>query len=360
MPAKAILSNQWYRPGETPVYIAYILRNGMPITRNDVYFAGVRDEDPNSPTFDEPLGETPEVITMTHMERRDGVRNGVIVNDWFPVRYQGGTLEDIPISRACIFDTPLEITADVLAHIHNRDEFEASFSDGLYNFIYIPLNGHRYYPKYNSDPDEGYRTVFKIQLLKPVLDDTTGEQINAEKDTMDIVTFQSFSAVHINRTGGPILTREPTEEVPYGEDILLVGHLYSKYKEPEQSLQENPDDPDGDYVLLTNPDRGKVILKEPIREQIEEVYLTVFHVQTSQRIIDRIRIVDQISWEDTVIPFLAGTESFDHNFVYKFATNQLSIAGMYRFRFEVEANRDLINEAENNILCVFDVDVMVV
>ena len=312
MPAAAVISNQVYRPGETPIFMALIVKgDGTPLTRADV-------KDIDNETM-------MEYITVTHMEKRDGIKNGIIVHDWFPVEHPEGYLEDIPISRFCIYDTlvPIDET-DALVYIQGvgKTPWDRSVTPIThYNFVYIPVDGHRYYPRYGE-----YQTVFKFELLN---------------GGIDIVPFKSF-ANDQDVDGNDILVRE-SSEVLYGEDILFEGELYTKFKEPEQK-----DDGQGNLILniVNNVDqRGRLDLADTFK-YTENVYLSVFNVTTNQRLINKEPLDACVIIPDAIV------DDGDKNFYYTFPTTRLPMAGLYRFRFEVKAME--------SIVCTFDIDVSVI
>ena len=297
MPA-IINSNQVYRAGECPIFVGYITDlNGEPITYNEV-----------------------TSISVTHTQERDGIRNGIIVTSWFPVEAPDGRFEDIDIDKTNVLDKLISVN-DLSVHVQN-------FNPALqqYNFLYIPFNGHRYYPN-----DGSYRTVFRLTL---------------NNGQTDIITFES-TASEVDSDDNPILHVE-SDVFNFGENIEFSGVLYVKYREPHLLPDET-----------LNPDYGKVVFPNTKMSNgslwmegnvIEEVYLTVFDVQTAQRLIYREALgLDCIAVNDTT-----------YDLDYTFSTNRLPIAGTYRFRFEISAKNEIIGSEINNVLCVFDIDVTVV
>jgi hypothetical protein len=368
-----ILSNQVYMTGQTPVYVAYVTdENGQPLKRNKIDF-----------------------ITVTHMVMREGLRNGLLTDSWFTV----GDLENVSISSFCFYDTPISMDAlvtDVKAKVQHptgtpENQFFGQFTH--YNFLYIPLRGSRYYPSIGQ-----YRTVFRIKLMDEyVLDEDTGDVIEVIEGKTDLIIYDSYADTEWNDGSDnfiPILERE-TEDIYYGEDIVFKGEVYVKYKEPEYLLgaEGDPCDsvydcPDGhrcvDGVcrdIINNTDKGKLLFANrsegvngifPIHDQVQEVFMTVSNVSTSARLIERERLGTDILLTAIKEPIIDEDEDsdtfgeiidykvFDYNWTYNFPTNRLTLAGLYRFRFEFQTFRELVGDNDFTMPCVFDIDVNVI
>jgi len=320
-----INSNQVYRVGETPVFVAYIAKtDGTPLTHGDV-----------------------ESISVTHSHYRDGIRNGMIITSWFPIETPDGSIEAINVDTSNVLDTPIDVST---VHVTN---YTQNFNSLLthYNFVYIPSGGQYYYPSTGR-----YRTVFKITLKNGQTDILPFESMVGE-------VFEKEDTDHDSPTFGQMIYKsivEMSSEVfNFGENIEFAGVLYAKYREPLLLPELLPDE-------TLNDDHGKLIFpntktsfedtdpESPTFEQhipvISNILLTVFDVVTAQRIIDRESLGNGII---TVTP---TTYELD----YTFPTTRLPMAGLYRFRFEIEARSDIVGTAVNNILCVFDIDVQII
>jgi len=318
-----IQSKMEYRTGEVPVYVAYIYRivNGVrqAIKREDVEF-----------------------MTITHAERRRVTRNGSLVTVWEPVEFPGGIVNNVNISTQSVYDEPIAI-----ADTNVLDKTGVTFPGTEYNFLYIPLRGRHYYPNHGQ-----YRTTFRLEL-------SNGET--------DLMVFESEADKTLERR----IDRRDNNGIRYGNSIVFAGEIYAKYKEPEYLPKDSPDEPN-----IINPERGKLIfpsttgLGNPahvydISEQINDIYMTVSNTATSQRLINRISIYDEIEFSvsnptSTDVPFVdSGINTFPYNFNYIFRSNRLPTEGRYKFRFEIEAKRKYLTEGEENILCTFDIDVLI-
>jgi len=293
-----INSNQVYRVGEVPVFVALVTKmNGTPLTYADV-----------------------ESISITHMQERDGIKNGMIVASWFPVETPNGSVDEVDIAPTNVLDNPINVSAtDVAAHTQN---FNSALTS--YNFLYIPFDGRYYYPNVGN-----YRTTFKITL---------------KNGQTDILPFMSMvDTVYGNNE--PILEvlydQPPNDVFIFGENIEFTGVLYAKYREPFQFPDET-----------TNPDHGKLIFPNTTDKSdvISNVFLTVFDIKTAQRLIDRESLGNNI--------ITVNNDTYELN--YTFPTTRLPMDGMYRFRFEVEARSGITGTDINTILCVFDIDIPVV
>jgi len=291
--AAIINSNQVYRTGEVPVYVAFITKmNGTPLTYADV-----------------------ESISVTHMQERDGIKNGIIVASWFPIETPNGSVDEVEIAPTNVLGSPISVSAtSVAAHTQN---FNSALTS--YNFLYIPFDGRYYYPNVGN-----YRTTFKITL---------------KNGQTDILPFMSMvDTVYGNNE--PIL--EVNSEVfNFGENIEFAGLLYAKYREPFQFPDET-----------LNPDHGKLIFPNTTDKSdvISNVFLTVFDIKTAQKLIDRESLGNSI--------ITVNNDTYELN--YTFPTTRLPMDGVYRFRFEVEARSGIIGTEINTILCVFDIDIPVV
>jgi len=179
-------SNQIYKLGETPVYVAYIERNGTPLLPEH---------------FDFDRGD---YIRVTHSEQRIGIKNGMAMKDWFPVNLDTGSpLDKIEVSSEIIFDPIVPAAeSDVYEYITVTEEFD-------YNLLYIPLNGDQFYQKVGP-----YRTIIHLQYT------ISDQQYN------DILTFESKAIA-------PNIVLEPLEPIPFGEPIPFVGTIYTKIKQQD-------------------------------------------------------------------------------------------------------------------------------
>ena len=296
MPA-VINSNQIYRAGECPIFVAFITKtDGTPLTYGDI-----------------------TSISVTHMQRRDGIRNGIIVTDWFPVASSDGLFENVDIDRTNVLGEPVDIDeTDV-------DIYAKNFSPTLrninqYNFLYIPFDGHRYYPNNGS-----YCTVFRITLVN---------------GKTDVLTFYSTASDTLE---------VQSSSVEFGKNIDFTGVLYAKYREPLRLPDDEP-----------NLDHGKVIFPNAkFGNVIDDVLLTVFDVATAQRLIDRERLGNEIiTITDITDKPNEIYPAYELNYI--FPTTKLPVAGLYRFRFEAEARREILGTDVYSVLCVFDIDVSVI
>jgi hypothetical protein len=226
MPA-IIQTNQIYRPGEVPVFAAFVFdADNQPIQREQI-----------------------ASITMSHMELRMGLQGGRVVETWFPVEYPGGNLEAVRVTLKAIQNVPIVISgSDLFAFTQNPNEALAQ-----YNFLYIPLRGRNFYPHEGQ-----YRTVFRIEF---------------DNGEMDMMTFLSRAAILVGTYPNeqPILVQN-ADDVSYGHDVDLDVIIYSKYKENNGTLS-----------LL---DTSTLLLSE----LIDDIYLTVFDTKSSERMIDRLSI----------------------------------------------------------------------
>lgn len=252
MPA-IIQSNQKYLLGETPVFIAYIY-DDTAITPQEV-----------------------TSIKVSHLENRTGIKNGVIVKDWYPVEYGEGSLENILISNDNFFPTVSQTNNDAFTYT-TGNRFD-------YNFLYIPYNGKYYYQK-----DGDYKTIFHI------------EYINGKSD---VITFESSTRTDI----------KPIHSVEYGKDIHFAADIYTKVKQD-----------DGKFMFPTNDN-----------DYIKEVFMTIYDQYTSKIYIDRISIGNVVLQQkntDTTIFNNSGVTPFLYNFYYKYPSDKLPSTGIYRFKFE--------------------------
>ena len=354
--ASLFLSNQTYRIGDTPIFCAFLYGKDGPFKREDI-----------------------ANITVSHLEWRDGNKNGRIITTWFPVAGQDGVFEDIAISRENLYDDPIDIDTDIIKKIQKPDKFREAFTrtsgEAEYNFLYIPLQGHLYYPRNGK-----YRTTFKVEL-------TNGET--------DILTFRTivndlwyhedwhgeFDEEPNRDTGEPVLKIYPEDvlTINYGDEIIFLGEIYAKVR------VENPEDwtgPEYTGVKLGEmvfPGRNTAWIDAdgndnpledniyPINTEIDEVYLSIFNAVTAQRYLideeDRMPIGAEVLLPNVVNhpnAFMDGglPLQFPYNFKYQFPTTKLPMTGIYRFRFEIQAKeRHFEEETVNRIVCTFDIDV---
>jgi len=349
-----IQSNQRYSIGETPVFVAYIYKT----TVN----ALVQREDIIS-------------ITMTHSRRRDGIRNNMIVTDvWFPVEFPEGILEDIDISPTVVYNIPIPIAStDLFAKTQNPTFTTLRNQSGTievdqYNFIYIPLNGRRFYPEYGQ-----YRTTFKMELENGRIETITFlSEVPLETSTMTINEYGEQEYIADNVIGVQrFVARVPMdnngyiydEHIEYGNDIHFKGEVYAKYRDDDGHLVFlNPNDGIGNTYPIRNSDMVEVGL-----DRINDVYLTVFNTITLQRYIDRIPIGVATLLTKTEEPGQIFADSlvepFAYNFNYIFPTTNLPTEGRYRFRFEIETKgeiSEITQEIEYSLPCIFDIDVNII
>ena len=301
MPA-IINTNQIYRVGECPLFVAFVTKtDGTPLTQNNI-----------------------ESISVSHLQRRDGIRNGIIITDWFPVASSTDVFENIIIDNTNILDDAVDVNTNPDVRIHTQN-WNTALQE--YNFLYIPFDGHRYYP------NEGlYRTIFRITL-------TNGKT--------DIITFDSTAGT-VYQSGNDIydILQVESEPVDFGTNIVFSGELYAKYREPHL-LPDETSNPNHGNVVFPNTQQRFVDLYGG--NVIDDVLLSVFDVATAQKLIDKEHLENDCL---TVNPTTYGLD-------YTFPTTRLSVGGWYRFRFEVTAKREIIGTDTNDILCVFDIDVNV-
>ena len=203
--------------------------------------------------------------------------------------------------------------------------WNASLDTPGYNFLYIPFDGYRYYPNNGS-----YRTVFRITL---------------NNDKTDIITFDATVA-EIDSNENPILD-VVSDVFNFGENIEFTGTMYAKYREPLLLPDETLNSNHGKVVFPNTQQRFVDLYNGNV---IDDVLLTVFDITTAQRLISKESLGNDII---TVAP-----AAYELN--YTFPTTRLPMGGLYRFRFEIEAQRDIVGTNANNILCVFDIDVSII
>ena len=408
MPA-IILSNQRYRAGETPIFLAFLYGlNGEPLT---FYQEGEEERYEEMGWVFNPDNKVKSIF-VTHSQERDGIVNGMFITSWYPVTHPNGTLENVEILPSHILGVPVPlIDTDLNRSVQNwtalNTRFAVSPANGRYNFVYIPLNGRHFYP----EPGVPYRTIFHLELM------------NGKTDMMIFETEVVEDERLLERHPRPMLS------VGYGENVVFTGDLYGLYKEDNGQLNFMGEDDTGKPILrsqrvldeiaefeeelsdkideivakeaevnplidqyngmdddeqdspagialfnqiqdlleeLTRLQKEEAEIREKLRDHINldavrNVYLTVFHTNSHQRIIDR----EPIGVNDVVLTAVRprGTGPFDYNFTYTFQTNRLPREGEYRFRFDIET-RGKINplgiEGERGIPCTFDIDVAVV
>jgi len=304
MPA-IITSNQIYRPGETPVYVAYI------------YIA-----DKSVPLqFDEI-----ETITMSHYQQRDGLMNGRVVTSWFPVASDGEMLENISIQPSIVRD-PIDISeTDVF---EKTTQVSLPDDTGCYNFIFIPLKGWNFYPNIGI-----YQTVFYVTL-------TNG--------TTENLIFQSRAV----QDSDVLTIVEPEASIQYGQTIKFTGTLYAK----------STDQGDGDkgklqFVGKNNITNVYLSVSHVTGQMVDQRVIgvdTLSYPDTVQTELNPLLLIEnpnstQLARIRELMDTIVLTYQYNTNNLPKQPIIGMDDMNQYRFEFSIQVN-------QNDIICVFAIDV---